>query len=215
MLGTLKFALAALVVGLGVGFLFGYRFGRGGIDEPVPTVPLPPDVVKVEVVKEIKVPGPGKVVEKVVFVTKSVEVPVEKIKEVATFVDPIGRVRLDANKFVGVEDGKVKFGWKGNAVCEFSPKTDPNKWVKLFESPFDLTESKAETTIPPTPQPKRLRFDLGAGVTSRGALLQAGVSRRISHRTSVGRVLMPDWIGANVGYGGDSAQVLVTVGKEF
>lgn len=215
MLPTIKVALVTLVLGLGVGVLIGYELAKGGIDEPIPTSQLPPKTVVETVVKEIKVPGPVRVVERVHLVTKTVEVPVEKIKEVATFIRPIGRVRLDANKFEGTVDGKLRFGWKGTAICEFRPEQDPLAWTKLVESPFDLTESHAETTIGPPRPPSRTRFDLALGITPRGGLLQAGVSRRISHKTSVGRALMPDWFGASVGYGGGETQLLATVSKEF
>jgi hypothetical protein len=215
-----KSYLLPLIVCLGLatgGFLVGYHVGRGGQDEPIPTAPLPADVVPVTVVKTIEklVPGKPKVVERLKLVTTTVEVPVEIIKEVATFVDPIGRVRLEADKFEGLSNGKPAFGWKGLAICEIAPKAEPLHWSQLIESPFDLLQSSAETTIPPTPRVNKLRFDLGLGASSGGPLLLAGASRRLSHRTSIGRALMPDWVGVQAGYGSGTSQVAVTLSKEF
>lgn len=213
---TLKTLLIiCLVVAFG-GFLIGYQVGKGGQPEPS-TAPLPTDVVPVTVVKTIEkiVPGKPQVVERVKLVTTTVEVPVERLVTVSTFVNPVGRVRLEADKFEGLSNGKPAFGWKGRAICEIAPKAEPLHWSQLVESPFDLLQSSAETTIAPTPKVTRFRLDLGLGASSSGPLLLAGASHRWSHKTSFGRTFMPDWVGIQGGYGSGASQVAVTVSKDF
>lgn len=200
----------------GGGFLTA-RLQPGPPPEVLP--PLPPKVVTVTVVKEIKVPGPERVVERVRFVTQDRPVEVEKLKVVESMVDPVGRVRLDAQKFKGLQDGKVSFGWKGRAVCEFKPKTAADEdWLTLVESPFDLTASQAEIAeaevVKPALVPK-VRVDLGVGSGLRGLAFSGEVAFRLRHKSSLAKVLAPDWVGGEVVSMGHDAAILLKVGKEF
>lgn len=213
---NLKVLAAVALVFSGLGFLTGYQVAKGPKQGPI-NVNLPPKVITVNQVKVIPGPTEYRIIERIKFQTKSVEVPVERLKEVTTFIDPIGRVRLEANKFEGLKNGKLAFGWKGNAVCEFAPKNQPTAWLKLVESPFDLTESKAEATSPPLiPLSRKTRLDLSLGAGQTGLLTQIGLSRRVTHRGFLGRALAPDWYGTSLGYSSvGEVQVLISVGKEF
>lgn len=118
--------------------------------------PLPAEVVEVEVVKEIpvpvEVPGPARVVDRVEWRTREVEVPTEIINTVIEYRDrPVeGRVRVEAHKFEGVDAaGEARFGWTGQLFCEIRP--DGMDWIPMVSEPLDLTTSLAVTTVPPAP----------------------------------------------------------------
>lgn len=132
--------------------ILGFIIARcSGPKPPEPLPPLPPEVIKVEIVKEI--PGPERIVEKVKWSTKEVEVPTEVVKEIIKVVDKsegpgrlFAKIDIDAKKFEGLdEDGKLARGWKGEAQCKVrGNQNDP--WIILTHSPIDLTESTAVST---------------------------------------------------------------------
>lgn len=121
-----------------------------------PPPPLPPEVIEVEVVKEIPVEGPERVVERVRWETREVQVEVPVIHEVERVVREAvnlgtlqGRAEVNADKFFGQdESGKLAFGWKGHISCAIRAKqTDP--YTLLFTEPLDLRGSMTVTTVAP------------------------------------------------------------------
>ena len=173
---------------------------------PVQLPPLPAEVVEVEVVTEIPimVPGPERVVERVRWRTKevAVEIPIEVIKEVIREVEvdgppPTARVRVEADKFEGVNaEGKLVHGWKGWADCDINLGED---WINLVHQPLDLSTSTVVSTIAPVlAKPPMNRIDLGIGATTDGLLFTTGYHRRLLWKSWFGRLIMPDWIGADV-----------------
>lgn len=191
---------------------------------PTASRPLPKDVVPSVVVKEVKVPGPpppARVVERVVFVTQPAPLQTPALAAVCPSAAPLGRVRLEASKFQGLREGKPAFGWQGKALCEVAPSEEPDKWLLLAESPFDLTQSMSEMVAPsslsPPPPVRRNRLDLSLGASSRGAALASlSFHRRVLHKSTAARIFAPDFVGAGVGASTlGEVNVFVTVGKDF
>lgn len=132
-----------------------YRWGRSRPVEVRP--PLPAEVIRETVVEQIEVPvnvpGPARVVERVEWKTREVEVPVETVREVTRWLERDdaelqARVSVHGWKFEGLDDsGQLAAGWRGNATCEV--RSGEADWTRLVSEPFSLTESTAETTIEP------------------------------------------------------------------
>jgi hypothetical protein len=167
--------LLLLVVAVGVGVAGGWYFKP----HLPPPPPLPPEVIEVEVVKEIPVlvegPERVKIVERIKWKTRTETVEKEVIKEVEKVVEKAAevgtlqaQVNVDADKYEGVNAvGTLAFGWKGTADCQIrAATTDP--WTVIARSPFDLTASYAQTTQAPEEKASTggMRVEARAGVHS-------------------------------------------------
>lgn len=200
-----------LLAGAGLVWSAAYRMGRANAPPPPP--PLPPQTVTVEVVKEIPVPveveGPARVVERVQWRTREVEVPVEVVRSVLV---PSGgcdselsrpapleaRVSVHGWKFEGLNDeGELAAGWRGTAICEIAQGGSAD-WTELVAEPFSLTESSAESTVEPG-LPDRLRGfrqSIDVGYSTDG-FIGVGYARRIG-RSRLHWSLAYEWGGAEV-----------------
>jgi len=161
-------------------FVGGFVLGRRTAPDPPPLPQLPPEIVRVEVVKEIEVPvevrvdvpGPTKVVEKVVWRTKTEYVPKEVIREVIKVVEVAAKtgdldawIEIQAYKYEGQnqDTGKYEFGWRGFASCSMESGI---RNVVLTEQDFDLTQSVAEGTYRPEGRRRPWTVDLRLGATT-------------------------------------------------
>lgn len=159
----------------------GLAFAAGWRSRPTPGpiyVDLPPKTITLEVVKEIEVPGPERVVERVRWKTERVEVPVEVVQIVRELVREdrsiLGDVQVNAAKYEGInpETGKLAQGWAGEAICSIAPVMDdgePGPWLEIVSQPFDYQTSTAVSVVPPTAHvpywekhPRRTELRLGA-----------------------------------------------------
>ncbi len=152
---------------------------------PVPLPVLPPEVIIETIVKEIpvpveirvEVPGPIKIVEKIKWKTREVEVPFETIRTVTEVVERAAdlgslsaQVQIDALKFEGLHKTKVKYGWRGTADCSIRAGT-AGPWTTLVREPFSLEGSTAITTeAPKDRRPFPWRLDLRLGANTAGEL---------------------------------------------
>ncbi len=160
----------------------GTTYVLGRIDStPGPPLPQMPDkVIVVKKVQEIKgdtiyLPGdppPPKIVEKIKWKTKEVEVKVEVIKEVITRVymrgstgSLLAEVDIDAEKFEGLVGDSLEYGWAGRLRCNIRADSD-EEWTSLVDEPFDLSSSYAISTLAPPEPHKRWTTDLRLGVVS-------------------------------------------------
>jgi len=157
--------------------------------KPVPKPPpqLPPQTVYVDRVKKIEVPvevvrevpGPVKIVERVEWKTREVEVPKEVIKVVEKAADLgslFARAFTKGDKYEGVVNGQLKWGWKGTINCDIRAAPD-DPWVEILKQPFDIASSMAISTQ--EPQKARWTVDLRAGLTTAPGLdLSASWHRR-------------------------------------
>lgn len=164
-----------LLLGSGAGVFALGRFSVPTPAEPLP--PLPPEVIEVEVVKEIEVPGPERVVERIVWKTLPAEIPDPILQTVTKWLAPDcpvpveapqtplqARVQVDADKYEGTTpDGRVAFGWRGEAACFMSRGAEE---VKLAHELFDLSSSRAITTIAPSIPRRTWTVDARLGVHS-------------------------------------------------
>lgn len=199
--------VAVLILAFG-----GLAFAAGWRSKPTPPKPLPPlpveKLVPVEIIKEIKVPGPERVVERVRWKTKTVQVPVETTKTITKIVcdqeNPdrqlLGDIQIDAQKYEGEADGKLVQGWAGTATCsvaEMLADGATGPLLTLFEEPFDLHSSRAESIVPVAAhlpewerRPHRTEIRLGL-TTAPGATL--GVSRYGKRRLGWFVTASVDW----------------------
>lgn len=164
---------------LGVLLLVGVGATAGRMMFPIviePAPPLPPEVIEVEVVREIEVEGPERVVERVRWRTREVPVEVEVVREITRYVEKaddgperlFGRVRIDADKYEGACDAGICFGWKGQANCQIKGDEEA-EWLTLVSEPFSLDSSRVETTIAPVVKRAfRWRVEARGGVNSEG-----------------------------------------------
>jgi hypothetical protein len=216
--------VAALVVLAGscaVAASVAYRVGVRNAPPPPP--PLPAEVVYVDRVKEIEVPveveGPVRVVEKVEWRTREVEVPKEVVREVIRWVELDGspdvvpiqaRVSVTGWKFEGLDDqGQLAAGWRGTASCEVQ-EPGGAVWRELIVEPFSLAESSSQSTRDPDVH-ERLRgfrqaFLAGLGTHGWGA----GYRRRIGRsRFDWTLSFEKDWSGPS------SSSVLAPCGSSW
>lgn len=172
---TVILVIILLVLAAGIGSAIGRWTAPG------PEPPLPPDTVIVEKVREIEVPievpGPATVVERIEWRTRveTVEGP-ERIREVVRVVERAaelgqiqGRIDLLADKFEGLSEGRLAWGWSGSAACLIrAHESDP--WVGLIEQPFDLASSSSISVMEPRaagpPWPPWRPWTLRVGVVS-------------------------------------------------
>lgn len=192
--------------------LMGIAAGISWVAKPNPLPEqLPPEVIRVETVKEIPSPPDTKVVERVVFQTKEVPVDRETIREVVREVDsggtPVGRVRLEGDQYTSREGS----GWKGFGVCEVFVS---GNWKELFRSDLDIQNSSAITIYRPIQsKPKHsitVGWDAGDGYL-------VGYQRRAgwSSRFTLLDVALPDGAGATLIKTTDDVLIFGTVTWEW
>ena len=141
-------------------------------------------MVPVEVVKEIEVevPGPERVVERIVWRTREVEVPgpVREIIQQIPYNEPItARILIDAEKYEGTVNGNLVRGWDGIADCQV--RSESIDWHTVIREPFDKTLSFTESTDEAGTLEERLaswRFTTRLGITSDSDIRLGGTWQR-------------------------------------
>ena len=162
-------------------FCCGVAYVMGRVTAPVPPAPpLPPDTSVVKIVKEIvpgpeiikEVPGPVRVVERIKWKTKIQEVEVPVIREVATVVERAvelgtlqSMVDLDADKFEGLVNDTLSWGWRGRARCLIRASHNDD-WTVILDQPLDLSASTSISSLRPQPKKRPWGLDLRLGVVS-------------------------------------------------
>ena len=150
------FILILLLLLVGFGVWAGYQWGYEPPPPPEIRTEIVDRMVEVEVVKriEVEVPGPERVIERVVWRTRDVEVPgetIELIRQIPVAERVFGRIVIDAEKYEGTVDGRLTRGWIGTADCQV--RSDSVDWYSVVAEPFDRTLSFSESTDEPgTPE---------------------------------------------------------------
>ena len=164
--------LAAILMIAGFCVWAGYQWGHKPPAPPEIRTEIVERMVPVEVVKEIpvEVPGPERVVEKILWRTREVRVPgetVEVIRQIPIHEPITARVLVDATKYEGTVDGRLTRGGVGEARCEV--RGESVSWSTLVAEPFDLTLSDSMSTDEPGTLEERLaswRAEVRLGVTT-------------------------------------------------
>jgi len=143
------------------------------------TKTLPPEVVKVEVVKEIPSEPEVRVVEQVTTTTEKVPVPgpvVEKLREILVQeqVDPEELSIYSMIRGQRLVGEKNKWGWRGEAECWLDYEDES---LMLASAKFDHTVSTAQMIVDRKPLTK-YAITGGIKLTDQGIGYSAAFSKR-------------------------------------